>query len=90
MIICINQYVGWLGFYVISTFVGYLTPNPFLCKSSVLFQTIQFSMSIQFNFQKRFYFKRLNLVKLIQFRISTVFVYTQLNVKNSSISNNSV
>ena len=24
---------GWLvGFYGISTFVGYLTPNPFLCK----------------------------------------------------------
>ena len=24
--------VGWLDFYGISTFVGYLTPNPFLCK----------------------------------------------------------
>ena len=24
--------VGWLGFYGISTFVGYLTPNQFLCK----------------------------------------------------------
>ena len=26
--------IGWLvcGFYGISTFVGYLTPNPFLCK----------------------------------------------------------
>ena len=25
--------VGWLaGFYGISPFVGYLTPNPFLCK----------------------------------------------------------
>ena len=35
-------------FYGISTFVGYLTPNPFLCKLSVLFQTIQFSMSTQF------------------------------------------
>ena len=24
---------GWLvGFYGVSTFVGYLTPNPFLCK----------------------------------------------------------
>ena len=42
--------VGWLfGFYVISTFVGYLMPNPFLCKLSALFQTIQFSMSTQFN-----------------------------------------
>ena len=24
--------LGWLGFYGISTFVGYLTPNPFLYK----------------------------------------------------------
>ena len=24
--------VGWLGFYGISTFVGYLMTNPFLCK----------------------------------------------------------
>ena len=24
--------VGWLGFYGISTFEDYLTPNPFLCK----------------------------------------------------------
>ena len=24
--------VGWLGFYGLSTFVGYLTPNPFLYK----------------------------------------------------------
>ena len=25
--------IGWfVGFYGISTFVGYLTPNPFLCK----------------------------------------------------------
>ena len=28
-----EKLVGWLiGFYGISTFVGYLTPNPFLCK----------------------------------------------------------
>ena len=33
------------------------TPNPFLYKYSVLFQTIQFSMSKQFNCQKHFYFK---------------------------------
>ena len=35
-------------FYGISTLVGYLIPNPFLFKESVLFKTIQFSMSIQF------------------------------------------
>ena len=40
--------VGCLRSYGISTFEGYLTPNPFLCKLSVLFQTIQFSMSTQF------------------------------------------
>ena len=40
----------WSGlvFYSISTFLGYLTANPFLYKYSVLFQTIQFSMSTQF------------------------------------------
>ena len=24
--------LGWVGFYGISTIVGYLMPNPFLCK----------------------------------------------------------
>ena len=56
--------VGWLvGLYGISTFVGYLMPNPFLYKQLVLFQTIQFSMSTQFNCQKHFYFKLFSLVK---------------------------
>ena len=35
-------------FYGISTFVGYLTPNPFLFLQIVQLQTIQFSMSSQF------------------------------------------
>ena len=44
--------VGWLfEIYDISTFVGYLMPNPFLYKSSVLFQTTQFSISMQFKYQ---------------------------------------
>ncbi len=31
--VMVGWLVGWLvGFYGISTFVGYLTPNPFLCK----------------------------------------------------------
>ena len=29
---CIFCLVWLVGFYGISTFVGYLTPNPFLCK----------------------------------------------------------
>ena len=42
------QLVGWLfGFYGISTFVGYLMPNPIFMKI-ILFQTIQFSISMQF------------------------------------------
>ena len=36
---------GLVGFYGILTFVGYLIQNPFLYKYSVLFQTIQFSVS---------------------------------------------
>ena len=39
--------VQLVWFYGISTFVGYLIPNPFLYKS-VLFQTIPFSMSTQY------------------------------------------
>ena len=39
----------------ISTFEGYLMPNPFLYKGTVLFETIQFNISIQFNCQEHFY-----------------------------------
>ena len=56
------------GFYGISTFVGYLMSNPFLYKWSVLFQTIQFSMSTQFNSQKDFYFKLFSLIKQFWFK----------------------
>ena len=74
------------GFYGISTFVGYLTPNPFLYKLSILFQTVQFSISTQFNCQKHFYFKLFKqLYVTIQLSVNTV-----LMLKNSSISNNSV
>ena len=41
-----------------------------------LFQVIQFIQTV--------------LIQLIQFSISTDFAYSQLNVKNSSILNNSV
>ena len=55
-VLLVGWLVGLVGFYDISTLVGYLTPNSFLCKKSVLFQTIQFRMSTQFNCQKHFYF----------------------------------
>ena len=79
---------GWLvEFCGISTFVGYLTTNPFLCTYSVLFQTIQFSISIQFNCEKTFVFQAIQfsqaiLIQLIQFSISTDFIYIHLNVKS--------
>ena len=78
--------VWFVGFYGISTLLGYLTPNPFLCKYSILFQTIQFSISTQFNCQKHFYFKLYKqLYVTIQLSENTV-----LMSKKSSISNNSV
>ena len=66
--------VGWfVGFYGISTFVGDLTPNPFLCRLSVLFKKIQFSSSTQFNFQNHFHFKPFKQLYItIQFSLSTV------------------
>ena len=58
---------------------------------TVPFQTIQFSMSTQFKCKyslivKTFLFQAIQfsqaiLIQLIQFSISTDFVYTQLNVK---------
>ena len=78
--------VGWLfGFYGISTFVGYLMPNLFLCKYLVLFQTIQFSISTV-SLSKTFQFQAIRfiqtvLILVIQFSISTDVVYTQLNFK---------
>ena len=44
--------VGWLVVvYGISTFVGYLMPNPFSYIETVLFQTVQFSINTQFKYQ---------------------------------------
>ena len=67
--------VWFFGFHGISTLLGYSTPNPFLYKLSVLFQTIQLSMSTQFNCQKQFYFKLFKQLYItIQFSISTVSI----------------
>ena len=40
---------GLVCFYSTSTIIGYLMPNPFLYIQTVLFQTIQFSISKQFS-----------------------------------------
>ena len=68
-------------------------PNPFLYKGTVLFQTIQFSISTEL--KKTFLFQAIQfsqtvLIQTVHFSISIVFVHTQLNIKNSPISNNSV
>ena len=68
--------VGWV-FYGISTFVVYLMQNPFLYEYSVLLQTVQFSMSTNFNCQKYFFqdiqFNQTILIQTIQFSISMQF-----------------
>ena len=49
-------------FYGISTIVGHLMPSSFLYIWTVLFQTIQFSISTQFKCQKDFFFELFSLV----------------------------
>ena len=62
---------GLVWFHGISTIVGYLMPNPFLYILTVMFQAIQFSISIVFGYTQ------LNvktvLFQAIQFSISTQF-----------------
>ena len=57
-----DTWIGWLGF------MAYQPCRLFNAKSIfmqiVLFQTIQFNMSTQFNHQKHFYFKLFTLFKL--------------------------
>ena len=81
---------SWLVivFYGISTIVGYLTPNPFYENTSIS-NCLAWVRSLNVNTVKlwktflfqAFKFKQADLIKLIQFSISTDFVYTQLNVK---------
>ena len=72
---------GWLvRFYGILNFVGYLMPNPFLHKWTVLFQIIQFSISTQFNCQKPSYFKLFSLVKRFNFKQFSLPLVRSLNV----------
>ena len=80
--------ICWLfGFNGISNFVGYLTPNPFLWKLFYFkqFSSVYVSSSNVSTVQlwKTFLFQTIQFCQavLIQFSISTDFVYTQLNVK---------
>ena len=91
-VVCGRGRTWWFGlvwfvwFYGISTFVGYLTPNPFLCKS-VLLKTVQFSISTQFNCQKHFHFKLFKqLYVIIQLSVNTVLMSVLFEIIQSSIS----
>ena len=66
--VCVCVYFCLFAFYGTSSFVGYSMPNQVLYIQTVLFQTIQFSMSTQFNCQKHFYFKLSSLVKHFLFK----------------------
>ena len=73
----------WLFFIAYQPFVGYLMPNPFLNKLSVLFQTIQFNLSTKFNCQV-IQSSQTVLIQKNQFSVSTV------SMSKTSISSNSV
>ena len=74
---------GLVGFYATSILVGYW--NPFLYISSVLFQTIQFSMRALFNCQSisisSYSVYSNSSISNNSVNISIVFVHTQLHVK---------
>ena len=90
--------VWLLGFYGISTFVGYLKPNPFLWKQLHSKQlspaqarrpnanTVQLWKTFPFQATQS---SHAVLIQPIQFSVSTDFVYT-VKFQNSSIFNNSV
>ena len=61
---------GLVWFYGTSTIVGYLMPNPFLYIQTFLYQTIQFSISTQFQCQKTVPFQKVRslYVKTVQFQ----------------------
>ena len=69
--------VGWLGFYGISTFVGYLTPNPFYANNHFCFKQVSLAW-VHSVIVKTFLFPAIQfiqtvLIQLIQFNISTDF-----------------
>ena len=74
--------VGCLGFMAYQPMQ--VTQHQIHFMQIVLFQTIQFNMSTQFNCQKTFLFQAIQFSQtvIIQFSISTDFIYTQLNVKS--------
>ena len=80
------QVVGWLAeFYGISTFVGYLKPNPFY--ANIRFYFKQFSLTwvhsliVEKIIFKPIQFIQTDLIQPIQFSINIDFVYTPLNIK---------
>ena len=56
-----RDFFNLVWFYGISSIVGYLMPKPFWYIQTLLFQTILFSISKQFECKKQFYFKQYRL-----------------------------
>ena len=88
----LKQLVGWVLWYI--NLCRLFNAESIFMQKSVLFQTIQFSLSTRFNFQKTFLFQAIQfiqtvLIQTIQLSISTDFVYT-VKCQNNSLLNNSV
>ena len=71
-------FLSLFGFYGISTFVGYLMPNPFIYKWTVLFQTIQFSVNTVS-------MSKTALYQTIQFSISRQFTCQYSSISSSAV-----
>ena len=68
--------VWFFWFYGISTFVSYLTLNPFLCYNQFYFKQFSLARVHSLIVKKTFLFQTIQtvLIQLIQFSISTNFV----------------
>ena len=81
------MWFGLVGFYGISTIVGYLMPNPLYTYISNIYDLVWFGWVLwHINHCKLFYIKPIFMHKTVLFQaiqvsISTVFVCTQLIVK---------
>ena len=82
MCACLVRF-GWVGFYGISTIIGYLMLNSFLCIKTVLFQTIQFSISTRFKCQNIFISScSVLLTKLNSYKYCDASMTIQLNISH--------
>ena len=70
---CLN---GLVWFYGISTFVGYLTPNPFYVTNQFYFK--QFSSAWVHSLSKTFLFKTIQFIQAVRFGLLGFMAYQHL------------